>query len=321
MKAIGFNEINTLSISPESCYEWVEEMLQNKKDAFLPPKIHMPLDGNIFCNVMPSYVREEGGLIGGVKIVTRYPERTPSLDSRILIFDANNGNFLALLDGNWITAMRTGGVAAHSITLFAKEDFNEIGIIGLGNTARSSLLILLSKFPQKEFNIRLLRYKDQAELFIERFVDYENIHFTVVEDVKDAIKGAHVVLSCATYFDKDICPNNCFDEGVLVVPVHTRGFTNCDLFFDKVFADDTGHVDHFKYFSQFKSFAEVSDVLAGKSPGRQSDSERILVYNIGLSIHDIHYAYKIYSLMKEDKGLFYHLPEVCLSEPKEKFWV
>ena len=27
-----------------------------------------------------------------------------------------------------------------------------------------------------------------------------------------------------------------------VIPVHTRGFQNCDLFFDKVFADDTDHV-------------------------------------------------------------------------------
>lgn len=71
---------------------------------------------------------------------------------------------------------------------------------------------------------------------------------------------------------------------------------NCDLFFDKVYADDTDHVKHFKYFNQFKRFAEVSDVLNGAAEGRQSDSERILVYNIGLSMHDIYFAAKIYQL-------------------------
>jgi ornithine cyclodeaminase/alanine dehydrogenase len=58
---------------------------------------------------------------------------------------------------------------------------------------------------------------------------------------------------------------------VLVVPVHTRGFTNCDLFFDKIFADDTGHVDHFRNFKQFKYFAEMSDVVNGTAEGRESD--------------------------------------------------
>ena len=78
-----------------------------------------------------------------------------------------------------------------------------------------------------------------------------NLHFEYVNDNKSLVKGSDVVVSCVTYFADDFCPNECFDEGVLVVPVHTRGFTNCDLFFDKVYADDTGHVDHFKHFSEF----------------------------------------------------------------------
>ena len=60
-----------------------------------------------------------------------------------------------------------------------------------------------------------------------------------------------MVVSCATYFENDIAENGWFKKGVLVIPVHTRGFMNCDLFFDKVFADDTGHVDHFTNFTKF----------------------------------------------------------------------
>ena len=81
-----------------------------------------------------------------------------------------------------------------------------------------------------------------------------------------------------------------FKPGVLVVLVHTRGFQNCDTVFDKVFADDEGHVKGLKYFSQFKKFAELDRILKGQISGRENDSERILSYNIGIGIHDIYFA-------------------------------
>ena len=112
------------------------------------------------------------------------------------------------------------------------------------------------------------------------------------------------------------CPDEAFDEGVLVVPVHTLGFTNCDLFFDKVFADDTGHVCHFKNFDKFRKFAEMGEVVSGKAPGRENDRERILAYNIGISIHDIYFASRIYNLLKDNEGI----PEIDLAGPTEKYW-
>lgn len=227
------------------------------------------------------------------------------------------GEFLALLDANWITAMRTGAVAAHSIKLLAKSDFKTIGMIGLGNTARSTILVLHSLYPEREFDIKLLKYKGQEELFKERFKDCSNFHFTYVDDYKSVVKESDVVISCATYFGEDICDDSCFDEGVLVVPVHTRGFTNCDLFFDKVYVDDTGHVHHFKNYDKFKKFAEITDVVNGNAKGRENGKERILAYNIGVSIHDINFAAHIYELLKDDKTLL----DVDIEGPKDKFWI
>ena len=322
MKIISFDDVRSLNISPITCYEWANEMILHKADAFLPPKTHMNMPGNVFCNVMPSLITGlTGSIWGGVKVVTRYPERKPALDSKILLFDALSGEFLALMDGNWITAMRTGAVAAHSVINLAKKDYSTIGIIGLGNTARATLLILAAMVSERSLEIKLLRYKNQAELFAERFSGYNNLHFTVVDDVRDVVVGSDVVVSCATYFENDICTDDCFDEGVLVVPVHTRGFTNCDLFFDKVFADDTGHVDHFKNFLKFRYFAEVSDVVNGRSVGRENDKERILAYNIGVSIHDINYAAHIYQMMEENPEVFASLTDAIMHDPKDKFWI
>lgn len=321
MKLVTFDDIKALNISPKICYAWVSDMILDKKDAILPAKTHLTMPGNVFCNVMPSILNRPDFCVGGIKVVTRYPERKPSLDSKILLFDAQSGKFLALMDGNWITAMRTGAVAAHSIMTFAKGNFSTIGMIGLGNTARATMLVLAAMLPERKLNVKLLKYKDQAELFAERFSGYPNLKFSIVDDAKSAVKGSDVVISCATYFENDICSDDCFDEGVLVVPVHTRGFTNCDLFFDKVFADDTAHVDHFKNFSKFKYYAEVSDVVSGNSIGRENDTERILAYNIGVSMHDINYAANIYGVLKKNINIFKSLHEVDMLDPIEKFWV
>lgn len=318
MKIITFEDIRRQNIAPTLCYQWAVDMIAHKHDAILPPKISLkPADG-VFCNVMPCMIPNETmGSAGGVKVVTRYPGRTPSLEADLLLMDAETGEFLALMDATWITAMRTGAVAAHSILLLAKKDFHTLGILGLGNTARAALLTLLEVMPPRPLHIKLLRYKGQEVSFAQRFAAYEQVEFSYVDTNEELVKGSDVVISGATYLPQDLCGDDCFDEGVLVVPIHTLDFTNCDLFFDKVFADDYGHVCHFKNFDKFRSFAEVSDVLSGKAPGRENDRERILAYNIGVSIHDINFAARIYELLKDDPAL----RQVDLCQPAEKFWI
>ena len=317
MKLITFIDIQSLNIPTQEYYRWVEEMIQHKEETVLPPKISLkPVDG-VFFNVMPSIIKNKKCSYGGVKVVTRYPERTPALDSNILLFDAENGKWLAYLDGNIITAMRTGAVAAHSIMLLAKKDYQTIGVIGAGNVSRATVLTLLDMNPNREFYFKILKYKNQAEDFANRFKEYKNAHFEIVNDVHVVAKASDVIISGVTYAPKDFCNDEDFCEGVLVVPIHTLGFTNCDFFFDKVFADDYGHVCHFKNFAKFKKFAEIADVSKGKVPGRENNKERILVYNIGISMHDVNFAAHIYELLKDNASL----QEINMEEPKVKFWI
>lgn len=314
MKVISFDKITEMAVSPLQCYEWVSEMISSKKNALLPAKISLKPDiPGVFYNTMPAVLPQANW--AGVKLVTRYPKRAPSLDSQLLLYDLETGRNLALLDGNWITTMRTGAVAAHSIKLLAKKNFCEIGMIGLGNTARASLEVLLALYPERNFTIRLKKYKDQHKSFMERFNFHDNIHFSCVDTFEELVSGSDVIISAATVFEQDICADEYFKEGVLVVPIHTRGFTNCDLFFDKIYADDVNHVKGFKNFSYFKFFSETADVVNGINPGRESDRERILAYNIGIAVHDIYFAGKLYQMIGED------CQEISLHAPIEKFWL
>jgi ornithine cyclodeaminase/alanine dehydrogenase-like protein (mu-crystallin family) len=318
MKILTHKDIVDLNIDPIECYNWVSEMIKNKNTAILPAKISMKPSKDVFYNIMPSILPTDN--IGGVKVVSRHPSRNPALDSQVMLYDTSNGDIKGILDANYITTMRTGAVAAHSIKLLAKEGFTKVGIIGLGNQARATIKVLLAIFPNKEITLKLMEYKDQHLLFqefVKELTTSKNIKFEICNSYRETVKGSDVIISSVTYFDEDICDNDCFDEGCLLVPIHTRGFMNCDLFFDKVFGDDTHHVEGFKYFNEFKQFAEISDVCRGIAKGRENNSERILVYNIGLSIHDMYFSEKIYELAElRNKGL-----EISLDSPKEKFWI
>lgn len=168
---------------------------------------------------MPTMVPAESGFKGGLKMVTRYPSSTPALLSDIILFDAETGERLAYMDCTWITAMRTGAVAVHSILNFAKKDFKTVAMLGLGNTCRSTLLVLASMVRDRKLTIKLLKYKDQHESFMKRFEGFENLKFICVDTNEELVKGSDVIVSCVTYFGEDLCNDDCFDEGVLVVPV------------------------------------------------------------------------------------------------------
>lgn len=318
MRILTHSDIMQLNIDPLQCYQWVVDMLETKNKVILPAKISMKPAPGIFYNIMPSVLTHYN--CAGVKVVSRYPERNPSLNSQIVLYDNITGNIKSLLDGNYITTMRTGAVAAHSIKLLAKKNFSIIGLIGLGNQARATIKVLLSLYPQKHMVFKLMKYKDQHILF-ERYVktlpNSDNIEIVFCNSYEEAVKGSDVIISSVTYFEEDICNDDCFTQGCLLIPIHTRGFMNCDLLFDKIYADDTSHVENFKYFDKFKSFAEVSDVLSGRNQGRESDLERIIAYNIGLSMHDVYFAEKIYEIAKNyEKGQV-----ISLHSPTDKFWI
>ena len=93
------------------------------------------------------------------------------------------------------------------------------------------------------------------------------------------------------------------------------------MFFDKVFADDTGHVNHFKNFARFRCFSEISDVVKGESAGRENDKERIIAYNIGVPMHDINYAAHMYQMFNDRPEALARLAEANLHETVEKFWI
>lgn len=300
MIVIQDREVRSLGLKPKDLIDSVRHCFVHKPECQLPPKISLHPKGDDFINTMPCLLPPETNRYG-VKIVSRVKGRTPALKSDSMLYDVTTGELLAVIDCDYITTMRTGAVAALAVDTLKKNNVKKIALMGLGNTGRATMMCLFSLLPPPDgkYEVSLLKYKDQAEQFIEHFKNLDNFHFTIANDTKELFENADVIISCITQanglFIDDV---NVFKPGVLVVPVHTRGFQNCDTIFDKVVCDDIGHVKGFKYFNQFKNLTELGDILRGDKPGRQSEEERIIDYNIGLGLHDAYICSKVYDAVK-----------------------
>ena len=324
MKIITQQQIKALGISPEMCVQWIGESFAMKKQAQLPAKISVhPADTDFFTS-MPCLLPHPAHTAVnfkrqyfGIKEVHRIEGAVPSLGSDMMLYDAATGELLALLDTDWITTMRTGAVAAVSAKALRKPNATTYGFVGLGNTARATLLCVLHAEPEKLFNVKLLKYKDQAEQFVARFTGYENVSFEVMEQIDEMASTVDVLVSCITSATGQLVSDQALLPGITVIPVHMRGFQNCDTTFDRVLGDDTDHVRGFKYFSQFRGYNEIGEVLAGADPGRTSNEQRIIDYNYGLALHDVTFAAKIYELLEHDP----QVQCVAMVKETEKFWV
>lgn len=294
MKIISNQQIVDLGISPRECMEWIRESFCLKYEAQLPTKISLHPQGTDFINTMPCLLPERFNRFG-VKVVFRIAGQKPSLHSDLLLYDSKSGELLTLMEADWITQMRTGAVAALAIETLQKKNASVYSFIGLGSTAEATMACLQATLPEdKQYTIRIKRYKDHAERFAAGW-SKENYNFVIVDTNEQLLENSDVLVSAVTEMPELFCSDDSkYPEGILLVPIHTRGFQNCDLFFDHIYADDKGHVEGFKYFSQFRAFSELSEVLLGRVAGRVNDKQRIIAYNIGLGLHDVLFANKIY---------------------------
>ncbi len=296
MRVISNSEIESLHIPESQVLKWVNEAFSIKYSCELPKKISQKIfEGDGFYNTMPCIMPPINS--AGVKIVSRYPNRIPSIQGNILLYDYQNGQSLATFDAEWITRERTGAVAALAVELFAHDTAKNIAIIGLGETGNAFLRYYVSNKLNLKNTIKLFVYKDHAEK-AEEFLRSKGVgNVKLCSTYEELIVDSDVVVSAVTVAHDCIGKDEWFKPGVLVVPIHSRGFQNCDLFFDKVFADDTNHVVDFKHYEAFRCFNELSKVLLRQACGRESQSERILSYNIGIALHDILMARKILTML------------------------
>lgn len=151
---LSHDDLEGLQISTAEVVESIEHLLRGRAQlrAWSAPKTAIkPADNRYMMATLAVANDPPFMAVKSLVLNPRNPERgLPSINSLVTLLDGDTGLPLAVMDGNWITAVRTAGVSAVAAKRLARPDSSIAGFIGCGVQARSHLDALAALFPLKE---------------------------------------------------------------------------------------------------------------------------------------------------------------------------
>jgi alanine dehydrogenase len=133
----------------------------------------------------------------GTKVLARFPNNPPgaNLGSILMLFDEDNGFPLAIMEGAYVTAVRTGAGAALATEAMARPDAASVGLIGTGVVAWYSLLAIKRVRKGLAQLSVCSRSKHRREAFAARARDELSMQATAVAHVEEAVSGVDIVIT------------------------------------------------------------------------------------------------------------------------------
>jgi alanine dehydrogenase len=293
------------------CIDAVEKVFRLQAEGKIPRPgilgIHAP-DGGL--HVKAGLLSGETNLLVA-KLNTNFPANgarfgLPTIQGLIVIFDADNGSPVALLDSIDITVKRTAAASAVAAKYLARRSSSVATICGCGVQGRAQVHAINSVLPLKKvfaFDVNDSAAKTFAsELSCELKIDIEAVH-----DPKVSIRNSDLVITCTTstqFFvrKEDVRPGT-FIAAVGADDAYKQEIDPALMASAKVIADsieqvcsigDTHHAIEKRLMSREDVYAELSEIVAGQKPGRISTSEIIIFDSTGVAIEDAVAAAAIY---------------------------
>lgn len=263
-------------------------------------------NGNILY--MPAYLPQSDAL--GVKVVSVYPENAKhglqTIFSVLMLNDAKTGEPVALMDAEYITALRTGGVSGLAAKYLSKEDSSVVSIFGAGVQSKSQLLAIKAVRDIKKVFV-FARDKSRVKSFCSEMSEKLNIEVVLGYDQKNELAQSDIIIAATTsstpVFDGDYVSPGTFITGVgsytptmqeipqnliirssIIVDAYSASMKEAG---DIIIPINEGIIDE-----RFIK-AELGEVIIGKYK-RQSEDEIIFFKSVGLAIQDMCVAPKIY---------------------------
>jgi len=285
-------------------------------EAIIPTRLSMDVpDKNATSLVMPAYSLDSPYYT--VKVVSvnySNPQKgLPLLHSSVQVFDASKGNMVATLDGESVTAIRTGAASGLATDILAKKDAKVGAVFGTGVQAKSQVeAILVAKNLEKI--LVFSRTKKSAELFCNLIHDTFRIKASIGN--KELLKEADVICT-ATPSKKPL-----FDHGDLSLGVHINAIgsfkphmqeipvetvINSKVIVDKIESCTVEAGDLIIPVEKGKwSFdlvhGELGQVILGEVSGRDSEDEITLFKSVGNAIQDLVLANIIMKKINHDRS-------------------
>jgi ornithine cyclodeaminase len=283
-------------------------------EAVVPDRIAVSTEEGISL-FMPGYLPREGHL--AAKVVSVYAGNPsvglPVIQGVVLVLDSHTGLPVALMNGAYLTALRTGAAGGLATELLAVEDASVLAVFGAGPQARTQIEAVRAVRPIRE--IRLVsRPTEGARILAD---ELEGVDVQVFEDPEKAVLGAQVIAT-ATDSRKPVFPGRAIGEGVHVnaIGAFTPEMAEVDgdlISRAKVVVDlratvmaeagDLVQAIEGGAFTLESIHAELGEVVNGERTGRESPREITLFKSVGNAAQDVAVAGRILdAAIEQDVG-------------------
>lgn len=223
----------------------------------------------------------------------------PDFMPLIILNEAGTGRPVAVMDGIWISAVRTALISLIAAREMARPDADTIGFLACGTQARSHLDAFAAALPLKKV-IAFSRRPETAEAFAEQ-ARQKGLEARAVTDPRAAVAGCGIVVSSIPHGAAGAGQLDAgwVEPGTFVASVDLGfGWRRDSLSaFDRTVTDDreqstVGPNGTLNYDGPFA--AELCEVVAGRVRGREHPDERNALIFSGTGIADLASAVLIY---------------------------
>jgi ornithine cyclodeaminase len=258
---------------------------------------------------MPGSIRGEHGALGA-KLVTVFAGNAAlgkhTHNAAIALFSSTTGEPLALVDGRYITEIRTAAASAVATRALARAESSTVAILGTGVQARAHIEAMCTLQSVRFIHIWGRESAKAAELAAHASAG--RISVNAADTVGDACRGADIVCTVTASAEPIL------DAHHVAQGTHINAVGACTPRAREIAAELVGRA-RIVCDSREGALAEAGDimlairdgalppqpdiallgeVLAGKTEGRRSDADITLFESLGVAIEDLACAAAVY---------------------------
>lgn len=238
----------------------------------------------------------------------------PYITGMLFLNNIDDGLVVAVMDSTWITQQRTAAASAVAVKHLAKRGASSFAMLGCGVQARSHLRAFRLVLPALR-QVVMYDIDRQAAHAFAREVESEGLIATIVASPREAFELADIVVTGGP-IEPDVERSVDADwlrPGHLGVTIDYDCYWRPAAFMaaDRLFTDDFNQIEHIREYGYFvgcpQPHAELASVVAGLTPGRLSDDQKIIVMNMGVAVEDVATAREIFEIARA-KNIGIQLP-------------
>lgn len=280
----------------------------------MPQRASVNLPGQGTMLLMPSLLTTVEQQTFGLKLVAVVPRNParglPLIYASVLLVDAETGKTLAILEGSWLTAMRTGAVSGLATELLARRDADVLALFGAGIQAPLQVLAIHTVRPLREIRVvnRSVEHYEQLVLTLRNLPGVDCPPIYRASSASEALNGALLVACATTATDplfawRDVMPGTHINAIGAFTPtmceVDAETLAHAHIVVDQREAALSEAGDLLQPLAKGlitgpETWIELSDVVTAQQPVRHHENDVTVFKSVGIAIQDVAVAISVY---------------------------